>query len=336
MAIRQVTEPILERGEIHDADVLALRRAFYGDGLISQEEASSLFEINDRAEIKTMAWASFFIEALCDFLIFQMEPEGYVDEANARWLIDHIEADGKVETIAELDLLISVMERAQSVPESLSQFALTQVKHVVIEGQGVTRSGLPLAPGRVVAADVAMLRRILYAYGGGGNIAITSAEAEVLFDINDATTGADNDPAWNIFFAQAIANFLMMANGHCPLTREQALHIENWGDEEEPGIGDFMTKMVTQLRTFYGPVGTRNWRKAFSDPTEDELRQRRIAREREALQAERITGQEAQWLANRVGRDGKISDAERAVLIFLKNEATAIDPILLPLLQQVA
>jgi predicted lipid carrier protein YhbT len=337
MAINHVTNEILARGEITDSDLLALRRAFYGDGLISQDEATTLFEINDRAKISAEGWKWFFIEAMSDFLVFQMEPEGYVDEANAQWLIKHIEADGVVTTATELELLIHVMEHAESVPESLSQFALTQVKNTILKGHGATRNGEALEPGRVVAADIDMLRRILYAYGGGGNIGITKAEAEVLFDINDATAGAANDPAWNVFFAQAVANYLMAANGHFPLTREQALHIENWLDEKETNFPDLMGKMAAQLRAFSAPKAAGyNLAAAVRDSAENQARQRRLAREREAIQAERITAGEANWFVERINRDGMISDAERAALLFVKQESPSIDPVLQPLLDKVA
>ena len=58
------------------------------------------------------------------------------------------------------------------------------------------------------------MRRILYAFGGEGGVAITRAEAEVLFDINDASQGANNDPEWTDLFVKAIANCIMAASGY--------------------------------------------------------------------------------------------------------------------------
>ena len=42
------------------------------------------------------------------------------------------------------------------------------------------------------------MRRMLYAFGGDGNIAITRQEAEVLFDINDATDADEELPPGRI------------------------------------------------------------------------------------------------------------------------------------------
>jgi hypothetical protein len=57
-----------------------------------------------------------------------------------------------------------------------------------------------LADGIIDAEEVAKLKEILYADG-----VIDKEEAEFLFEINDAVTGKDNDPAWESFFIQAIS-----------------------------------------------------------------------------------------------------------------------------------
>ena len=61
-----------------------------------------------------------------------------------------------------------------------------------------------LADGIIDAEEVAKLKVILYADG-----IIDKEEAEFLFEINDAVTGKENDPAWETFFIQAISDFLL-------------------------------------------------------------------------------------------------------------------------------
>ena len=100
-----------------------------------------------------------------------------------------------------------VLEAAKFSTESLVSFALEQVRLAVVEGKGALISGDELVPGVVGKAEVELLRRIIYAFGGDGNIAITKSEAEVLFAINDATAGASNHPSWNDLFVKAIADF---------------------------------------------------------------------------------------------------------------------------------
>ena len=154
--------------------------------------------------------------------------EGYLTAENAAWLIRRIAKDGQIESKTELELLLNVLDKARWVPQSLVRFALDQVKDAIINGAGPLRSGKPRGPTVVIEADVDLLRRILYSFGGDGNLAVTQAEAEVLFDIDAATAEADNHPAWSDLFVKAIANCVMAASGYAPPPREVALARDAW------------------------------------------------------------------------------------------------------------
>src|SRR4029453_18533267 len=202
---------IKARGSIKDADVLKVRRSYYDDGIITAEEAEAIFALNDACPVQDPAWADFFIEMITDYLVEQAEPHGYLAAENAQWLIDRIAGDGRVETKTELELLVNVLDKARWAPQSLVRFALDQVRRAAIDGTGPFRAGKKLGPGRVCEAEVDLLRRILYSFGGDGNIAVTRPEAEVLFDIDAATAAADNHPAWTDIFVNAIATYGMAA-----------------------------------------------------------------------------------------------------------------------------
>jgi uncharacterized membrane protein YebE (DUF533 family) len=58
--------------------------------------------------------------------------------------------------------------------------------------------------GVVDADEVATLRTELYADG-----VIDREEADALFEINDAVSGNDNDPTWDVFFVEAISDHLL-------------------------------------------------------------------------------------------------------------------------------
>jgi hypothetical protein len=322
-------ESVLRSGTITDAQTLELRRHLYADYKVSQEEAGWLFELNTTCAKQDKGWRVFFVEALSDFIVNQMHPAGYVSEANAKWLMAEIDADGKLESINELELLIAIFEIAKSVPESLSTYALNQVKAAVLSGEGVLRSGKTLQPNQVSDGDVEILRRILYAYGSSGNVGITKAEAEVLFDINDATSSADNHPSWPVLFSQAIANHLMMASGHTPVDRETALRREEWlnSADKAPEPVSFIAEMVGALRSIYTMA---------LDDQERAAGQRRKKLDAAITESEKISQPEAAWLVARINRDGALSPAEQAVLTFIKQESPEIDPALEPLLAKVA
>ncbi len=221
---------IKARGSIKDADVLKLRRSYYDDGHITADEADIIFALNDACPVQDPAWADCFVETITDYIVEQAKPEGYLTADNAAWLIERISKDGRIESKTEMELLVSVLDKARWAPQSLVRFALDQVKDAVINGTGPLRSGKLLEPGIVSEADVDLLRRILYSFGGDGNIAVTQPEAEILFDIDAATADADNHPAWRDLFVKAIANCVMAASGYATPPREEALARDAWLD----------------------------------------------------------------------------------------------------------
>ena len=61
-----------------------------------------------------------------------------------------------------------------------------------------------LADGIIDANEVKELEVVLYADGK-----IDEDEANFLFELNDAVSGKDNDPAWNTLFVKAISSYLL-------------------------------------------------------------------------------------------------------------------------------
>lgn len=312
---------ILAAGQLADIDVARMRRAYYDDGVIAANEAGQLFEIHRNCQPESAAWATFFVEALTDYIVNQAAPEGYVTAQNTGWLIEHVAPAGAVATKAEFDLVINVLDRARWSPESLSRFALEQVKRAVISGDGPLR-GEPSAveAGTISDAEVDLVRRVLYAFGGDGNIAITRAEAEVLFDIEDALAERGTTPAWTDLFSKAIASVILSASGYAPPSREEALRSEAWlnrrGDLSPEA---FLTAAVTSsLSTIW---------ECYRSQSAEERALARLERQRiEIITNEEITDTEASWLVERLTRDGRITPTEAALLDFLKAEAPVLHP----------
>lgn len=312
---------IKARGSIKDADVLKVRRNYYDDGSITVEEADAILALNDACPVQDPAWADCFVETITDYVVEQAKPEGYLTTENCDWLIARIAKDGRVETKTELELLVNVLDKARWAPQSLIRFALDQVKFAVVEGSGPLRSGRKLSPGRVCEADVDILRRMLYSFGGDGNIAVTQPEAEVLFDINDATAGADNHPAWTDLFVKAIANSVMAASGYACPPREEALAREAWLDRR----GDLsLSNMIAGMAS-----GVKGLFAGYHMQTDEEQAIHRLTLQKIGIVThEVITPAEAEWLAGRIGRDGTLTPNEHALIGFIKAEGPSIDPAL--------
>jgi hypothetical protein len=322
---------LTSKNRIADEDVTMLRRDVFADGVVTRGEAEALFALDQSARDKCPQWAPFFVEAVTDYIVHQEKPEGYISDENAAWLIRIISRDGMVDSRTELELLVHVLEEAKSSPGKLSAYALEQVAHAVIDGKGPLMLGGELVPGLIAKAEVDLLRRILHAYGGDGNVAVTKAEAEILFRINDRTAAASNDPSWNDLFVKAIANYVMCSAGYEPPTREVALRHETFLEHSEPEIGGFFSRMVSG--------GLAGIMEAYHSPgdIEAEWEARNRAAEALARRAETIDAGEAKWLAEHVGAGRRpLRENERALLTLIKHASPEIHPALKPLLDEVA
>lgn len=86
-------------GVIDGADVEIIRKLIYGLGsengmAISQLEAEFLFELNHATAgaPNHPTWRELFVKAITMYLLFSGDSPERVDEAEARWLLDHVEA----------------------------------------------------------------------------------------------------------------------------------------------------------------------------------------------------------------------------------------------------
>jgi hypothetical protein len=328
MADSKEVQAILARGKITAEDVLKLRQRVFWKGVVTEKDAEMVFVLNDRLGAKADAsWPLFFVEALVDYVVMQADPSGYISQDNADWLIARISHSGPVDTASELELLVKTLERAKLSPVKLVKFALEQVKIGVLEGEGYIGHNRKLEPGVVGEAEVELLRRILYAFGGDGNIAITQQEAEILFDINDATSEVDNHPAWSDLFVKALANFLMAASGYEVPSRQEALRREAWLDAPNAGVGSFMSRMLTgSLDSIWS---------AYRHGTIDGEPRRDSGSSGLVIDfVPRVTAEQARWAAERIGQDGQLHENEAALINFLKSRRAYLHPKLNPILDR--
>jgi hypothetical protein len=340
-------DEIQSRGSIRDGDVLKLRRAFNDDAEISQAEAEALFALNSSCPIKDPIWAEFFIEALTDYVVNQAEPEGYVAADNAAWLMQRISADGRVESSTELELLVNILDKARWSPPSLARFALEQVKAAVLTGDGPLRAGQMLEPGAISAAEVSLLRRIMFAFGGDGNIAITRAEADTLIDINNALAPAKGSPEFTEMFVKAIANAILHGIGLAVPSRAEALRTEAWLDNADlRGAGSLLADAFTGgqegararsrvggfLGRMLGSPGTGVWGTFRLQSAEEQALARLECQRLEIITGEHLADADAAWLCSRLGSSGQLDENERALIRYLKEES----PVLPPPLQELA
>jgi hypothetical protein len=293
--------------QISPEDVLAARRWAWSDGGISPPEAETIFELNQLIREPSVEWSDFFVEALNEYIVNGQEPRGYVDAAKADWLVMQVDQDGRVDTLTELELLVKVLETALNVPESLKDYALRQLEQVVLTGEGPTRRGGSVRPGVIDEAEVALLRRLIFAAGCDGALIVGREEVEMLWRLKDATVGAANAEGWQALFVQAVGNHLMAYSAYRPLDRGEAARLEAFVANNDSSFGRFVGRMLRS-----NPVEAARGLIDGGTPGVDHAG--------EAAKAEEVSSAESAWVPGHVDADGRLDSLEQALLAFIERE----------------
>lgn len=331
-----ITNLLDEPDRITDMDVRHFRLEVFSDGIISREEAEAIVALNAAVTDKCDDWSQYFVEALVDYMVLQAEPRGSVSVANAEWLVSHIVHDDVIASTLELELLVCIIEKASYVPSSLSDLALQQVAKAVLEVDGEQIFGRKLVKDKLGIAEVELIRRVLYAYGGESGMAISRFEAEVLFSLNDRTIETENHPAWSDLFVKAIANYLMAVSGYQGVGRAEALRKDAWLEDTETDVASVLANALRSIgQTFTKKAltgaftsNTRHMQKVWGARVADLTAQQQLA--------SKINDHEGAWLAERIGRDGAMHQNEQALIDFIREENPKIHPAVDEMIKKLA
>jgi len=189
---------ILEDGIIDAEEVKLIRERIYEDGIIDREEADFLFKLNDGASgaNNDPSWKALFTEAITDHVLKDEISPDVLDADEADYLINKIKADGIVDDV-ELALLVNIVANAKECTDSFNAFVLESLKTAILED------------GIIDADEVEMIRTVIYGTGSGEGEGVDRSEADFLFDLNDATSGKENAPAWKNLFVEALAKHVL-------------------------------------------------------------------------------------------------------------------------------
>ncbi|ABC64639.1 hypothetical protein [Erythrobacter litoralis] len=295
---------VAEDGRVTSDEILSLRRLGWGDGVMTREEAEAIFAINRQIVMPGNDWVDFFVEAISEFVLNGSEPKGMCDRAEAEWLIGAIDHDGKLETMAELEVLVRIIERARNVDDVLKQYALKQVEHAVLHGEGPTRCGGELASCHVSTAECHILRRLVFASGGHGPAAVSRYDAEMLFRIKDATLNAASAPDWPVLFVDGVANYLRgFQAANAQLSHGRVKELESFIADNSVNVGRFFGRMAKEA-----PKMANHFGKVFGQKgggTDYTVR---------AIEGEDVTANEARWLNGMIEADGQLDPLEKALI----------------------
>lgn len=106
-----------------------------------------------------------------------------------------------------------------------------------------------LADGIIDANEAKELEVVLYADGKIGE-----EEANFLFELNDAVSGKDNDPAWNTLFVKAISSYLLddeNSPGEIDDVEAEWLYAKIKGDGQIDGLEkELLLNLKSQAKCF--------------------------------------------------------------------------------------
>ena len=301
-------------GTVTNGDVMMLREAVWTDESIAEPVVDALFTLNDTLSSHSTVWTDFFIEAIEYYLVDQCVPQGFVDDTCADWLQARVDKNGRVASLTELELLVAIIERAESAPEDLRQYAIAQIENVIVNGEGPTRTDGVIRPNCVDAVEVELLRRLIFAGGGEGAMIVDTQEADLLFRIKDATLEGDNASGWLRLFVQGVGNHLIAHSDYRPLSREEALDFQEFMDDNVPSLARFFGRMLPRDKIGYGTIA--EIFKTLFPKAEDRFA-KRLALDNSHL----ITSEEAGWLKTHIAADSETDAYEKALLTFILDEA---------------
>lgn len=333
IALQRIRDRVGQIGRVEDEDLAAARRFVYSDEIVSPDDIAGLFAIEQARTAHNPGWSSFFREALVDIALNQTPPQGYLSDENADLLIGCVGERKEARSDTALEALADIVAKAREVSPRFSAFVLRQVKTAAIYSDGVDASGDHLRPGAIGAAELRLIQRVLWGAEAGGMLAVSREEAEALFDIADATAGAKNDPAWNELFARAVGNYLLGATARHPISREAAL--QAWDRPYESNIVSTLAAVLGGARAGLGAVSKILGEGTFGEEMDYRIAVDELTRARAAEEAAQLQGEKADWLVDRVRRNGVVTGPERSLLEFVQRNASLLTPELRALVDTV-
>lgn len=295
---------VAEDGRVSAEEIRSLRQLGWGDGIMTRGECEAIFTINRQIAGQSNDWTDFFVEAVSEFVLNGTEPKGMCDETEARWLIAAIDHDGRLETMAEMEALVRIVERARNVPDSLKHYTLKQIEQAVLHGEGPTRCGGELSASHVSTAECHLLRRVIFASGGHGPAAVSRFDAEMLFRIKDATLGAANALEWQQLFVDGVANYLRgFTAANAQLSHGRMKELESVIADDSVNVGRFFGRMAKEAPRVANHFGKVFGRKSLD--TDHTVR---------AIEGELVTENERNWLNSMIEADGQLDPLEKALI----------------------
>ena len=149
--------------------------------------------------------------------------------------------------------LLATIDQSQIVPNEAAVRALQFVRDGIITGEGPTTEGRVHFSRSIDETDAAWCERILIAAGGRASAPVSRAEAEALFQINEAAADRADEGAFDALLAKAVVHHAAAASGLPVPPRAVALsrdtQIESWAPTKAVGVDTEVLEWISaQMR----------------------------------------------------------------------------------------
>jgi len=294
-ALLRLADDIAADRRITADEALKMRGEIFPDGVVTRQEADVLVSLHEMVDEHHPEWTQMFAEAVTDHALQASMIPGHIEDETVQWLTARLEKHG----VAGVETALKIVERAESVPDTLMAF----VRALVSQHVGV---------GPMDAGKVEYVRRALFASGGGGGVAVEAPELNWLFALDAATDGQSNDPAWQDLFVKAAMCHVAGRRAPALLEPEAMRAMDQRFAERER-----MTPL-TMLQNLMGGSFDR-YRRDIREPSDVEALEQHYEMLNEETEADaRLTADEAARLIGLSDMDGRRTANEEALLIALR------------------
>jgi len=304
-----------KKPELSDDEVLDIRKRVMSPQKVLKLDIESLISLNEHISNPTPAWITLFIDAVGDYVLDSRVSGLVISDEKARWLVEAVLQDGRMDVETEFNLLINLLGRANVVSEIFEAYMLDTVKDAILHGEGQWAKNRQLEPGKIGKDDVELLKRIFYAVGSEGGIDISRSEAEMIYDLNDATADADNHESWPELFSKMMACYMMAGISAFEPSEDWVRRRETWMKSKK-GL-DFS---IGNILSGYKDLLSGTEKRDDNNPV--------VLNETLQNSLQKVTAEEAQWLIDRVNGNGRVTPNEAKMLFYIKKECPDMHSLL--------
>lgn len=252
---------IRANGSITEEEAMTMRRTMYMAGDIGRDQAQFLIALHRDTSGNHPAWDEFYVLAMTDHFFWYREQDGPLKQDDTKLLDDLFGFGDGLQDPVQLRLLLNIMFRAKGAPEQLRVFALKSIKYWTKRSDSPVFGTAPRQVGALSAGDVEAIRKVIYDGDGGGVVAMGRDEAEMLFELEEATAGAENHPDWRPLFLKALTMQLVFSGmdhdrieaGEAAWLAEQ-IRADGSRDEIERALLSHLKTEVERIHSDLDPV----------------------------------------------------------------------------------